>query len=237
MVQRLFLFAALGLITAGCQPTSTMLATLPPPTFDAPHVAPRAPLPPPPAPQPAVAVTSAATSNVPRGWTPAVPARPWRWIVIHHSATPTGGAKAFDKMHRGKGWDELGYHFVIGNGTDTPDGAIEVGSRWTKQKYGAHTKTPDNQYNDFGIGICLVGNFDDGRPTPAQMRSLAQLTAHLMKTYRIPASRIIGHGDAKPTDCPGRHVSIAAIRRMATQAVAASDAAGRQSPIAHIGSD
>ena len=33
------------------------------------------------------------------------------------------------RMDQAKGWDELGYHFVIGNGTDTRDGQVEVGSR------------------------------------------------------------------------------------------------------------
>jgi len=141
--------------------------------------------------------------------------RPWRWIVIHHSATTTGGAAAFDKMHRAKGWDELGYDFVIGNGTDTADGQIEVGPRWTKQKIGAHAKTPDNRFNEFGIGICLVGNFDVERPTPAQIKSLTRLCAYLMKTYRITPDRLLGHKDTKPTECPGVYMNVALIRRQA----------------------
>lgn len=167
-------------------------------------------------PQPQVA-------SIPREWVPSA-RKPdgWRWIVIHHSATTVGGARAFDRMHREKGWDELGYHFVIGNGTDTSDGQVEVGSRWGKQKWGAHTKTPDNQYNNFGVGICLVGNFDNQRPTASQMRSLARLTAYLMKTYHIPADRIVGHRDCKSTDCPGRHVNVAEVRRMANQMLASS---------------
>jgi hypothetical protein len=120
-------------------------------------------------------------------------------------------------MHREKGWDELGYHFVIGNGTDSGNGQVEVGPRWPKQKWGAHAKTPNNEYNDFGIGICLVGNFDIERPTAQQTKSLARLIAYLMKTYNIPAARVLGHSDTKPTDCPGRNMNIAAIRRMATQ--------------------
>ncbi len=223
---RLYCLSVITLIVAtGCQPGNRqMMASLPAPTFDGPHVALAAPLPPPTvvAAGP-IARPARSGGSQPVGWVPAVAARPWRWIVVHHSATAAGGAKAFDQMHRGKGWDELGYHFVIGNGSDTADGAIEVGSRWPKQKYGAHCKTPDNQYNDFGIGICLVGNFDESRPTAAQMKSLAKLTAYLMKTYRIPASRVIGHGDAKPTDCPGNNFSIASLRRMATSALAASD--------------
>jgi hypothetical protein len=151
------------------------------------------------------------------GWVPPVAPRAWRWIIVHHSATTTGGAAAFDKMHRAKGWDELGYDFVIGNGTDTPDGLIEVGPRWTKQKIGAHAKTPDNRYNEYGIGICLVGNFDVERPTPAQNRSLTRLIAYLMKTYQITPNNILGHRDTKSTDCPGRYVNMEVIRRQAAQ--------------------
>ena len=42
--------------------------------------------------------------------------RPWKWIVVHHSASPAGSASKFDIEHRAKGWDELGYDFVIAQG-------------------------------------------------------------------------------------------------------------------------
>lgn len=163
--------------------------------------------------KPAAPVTAA----IPREWIPSVRPNDWNWIVIHHSATPGGGAVAFDRMHRQKGWDELGYHFVIGNGTDTRDGQVEVGGRWTKQKHGAHAKTPDNRFNEHGIGICLVGNFDNERPTRAQMVALARLVAYLQKTYRVPSERVLGHGETKATDCPGRNLHIAEVKRMAAQ--------------------
>jgi len=195
--------------------------SVPEPSFAGPVVA--APPPPaqptfvaPPAPnQPPVA----GRMTGPRDWTPTVAARPWRWIVIHHSATHSGSAAQFDKMHREKGWDELGYHFVIGNGSSSGNGQVEVGSRWRAQKWGAHAKTADNRYNDYGIGICLVGNFDVERPTPAQLQQLAKLVAFLEKTYRIPAERVIGHGETKATECPGRYMSIAQVRAMAKQAL------------------
>ena len=123
-------------------------------------------------------------------------------------------------MHKAKGWDELGYHFVVGNGTDTKDGQVEVGPRWARQKWGAHAKTSDNRFNRYGIGICLVGNFDNERPTKAQLQSLSRLVAHLMKAYNVPADRIIGHGDTKAPECPGRNVHIADIRQMATAQLA-----------------
>jgi hypothetical protein len=157
---------------------------------------------------------------VPADWVPRGPANRWYWIVVHHSATPTGGAAAFDKMHKAKGWDELGYHFVIGNGTDTSDGKIEVGPRWAKQKWGAHDKTPGNQYNEHGIGICLVGNFDTTRPSAAQLKSLEKLVGYLMKTYHVSADHVLGHGETKATECPGRYMNVAAIRRACAQMVA-----------------
>lgn len=222
MAQRFaWIMLSLGLV-AGCQHQATSLDALPHPSFDPPNIRSQpaqrevvAMRPPPPV-RP-VRPAPPPVTNLPREWVPAAAARNWQWIVVHHSATATGGAAAFDRMHKAKGWDELGYHFVIGNNSDTADGQVEVGSRWTRQKWGAHTKTPDNRFNDYGIGICLVGNFDDTRPTAAQMRSLARLTGHLMRTYRIPADHVVGHRDCKSTDCPGRHVSLAEIRRLAAQ--------------------
>jgi N-acetylmuramoyl-L-alanine amidase len=216
----------LALGVAGCsssQPpaqASMMVDSLPSPNFAGPELTD----PPPPV---AVAVKPSPMpplpgfTGIPREWTPATKANAWQWIVIHHSATPTGGAAAFDKMHKAKGWDELGYHFVVGNGTDTRDGQVEVGGRWPRQKWGAHAKTPDNRFNDYGIGICLVGNFDNQRPSDEQMKSLSRLVAHLMKTYHIPADRVVGHGDTgKPTDCPGRLMNIAQVRQLSIRALA-----------------
>lgn len=143
----------------------------------------------------------------------------WTDIIIHHSAGPSGGARAFDAYHRNvRHWDELGYHFVIGNGTDTGDGQIEVGSRWTKQKHGAHCKTPDNYYNDHGIGICLVGDFDRTSPTPSQIAALNRLLAFLTATCGIPHSRISTHGAiTRQTQCPGRRFSLADVKRRLAQ--------------------
>ena len=151
----------------------------------------------------------------PAAWKPRVAPRDWKWIVIHHSATPSGSMAFFDKEHKAKGWDGVGYHFVIGNGTNSGNGQVEVGGRWRSQKWGAHAKTADNRYNDYGIGICLVGNFDVEKPTAAQQQSLAKLVAFLEKNYRIPGDRVIGHGETKATECPGRYMNIAQVRNQA----------------------
>jgi hypothetical protein len=229
MAARLLLMScvlAIGLTALGCAQRS-MVATLPPPNFSGPMIAQAPPRPPAPQPKPAVAISTGSASS-PREWTPRVKPRDWQWIVVHHSATPSGDAAHFDRMHKDKGWDELGYHFVIGNGTDSGDGQIEVGPRWPIQKHGAHAKTPDQRYNNYGIGICLVGNFDLDRPTAKQMQSLARLTAYLMKTYSIRPDHVLGHRDTgRATDCPGEHMDMAQLKRMVQQALAASD--GRSS--------
>ena len=135
-------------------------------------------------------------------------ARQWRYIVIHHSATVGGNAEMFDRLHRGPqfGFDELGYHFLITNGDGGPDGAVEAGSRWHKQKWGAHCGgTPGNEYNNYGIGICLVGDFSRRMPTGAQVASLRKLVLELMAAYNVPAENVIAHREAPTasTECPG----------------------------------
>ena len=95
------------------------------------------------------------------------------------------------------------------------EGAIEVGSRWTKQKHGAHCKTPDNYYNDRGVGICLVGNYENHSPSAAQMQALARLVRFLQQRSGIPRSRILAHGQITGhTACPGTYFSLGKLHTM-----------------------
>jgi len=146
-------------------------------------------------------------------WMPRHPSDRWECIVIHHSASDIGGADRFDQWHKARGWDGLGYDFVIGNGTDTPDGRVEVGFRWDEQARGAHCKTPDEYYNSHGIGICLVGNFDHYNPTAAQMKSLVRLCRFLCKHFHISPDEICTHGGVTgKTDCPGKNFDVDDLR-------------------------
>jgi len=208
------------LVTAGClfglslacTPEPGVIQDLPQPTAKTAHRTPRRKLTPAPRPTPRAPITEPGE----RGWIPPGGiSRRWSCIVIHHSATEVGGAKRFDKLHRSppRRWDELGYHFVIGNGTDTPDGCIEVGPRWRKQKHGAHCKPPDNYYNQHGIGIGLVGNFENHPPSSAQMRSLTRLVRFLLQRCAIPTSKALTHGGVTGrTLCTGKYFDLAALR-------------------------
>lgn len=150
----------------------------------------------------------------------------WRAIVIHHSATENGNAAIFDRIHRENNhWEGVGYDFVIGNGSDSGDGEVEVTFRWRRQIPGAHCGgTPGNWANEDGIGICLVGNFDRTTPTARQMQALAKLVRFLQKRYKISESRIYGHNStpgARLTNCPGAEFPMSTLKQMLRLGVAA----------------
>jgi hypothetical protein len=131
--------------------------------------------------------------------------RPWKYIVIHHSASDSGNAASIGKYHKNeRGWiNGLGYHFLIGNGNGSRDGQIEVGNRWDEQIDGAHAG--NGEYNKHGVGICLVGNFENDYPTSSQISSLTYLINYLQKRCNIPRNQVIMHRTFRETACPGRH--------------------------------
>ncbi len=135
------------------------------------------------------------------------PFRSWKYILIHHSATDVGNMALFDKLHRQKGWRGVGYDFIIDNGTKgMRDGNVEVSHRWKDQMVGSHCKSPDNEMNKYGIGICLVGDFTRKGPSHAQLQSLVNLVRYLQLKFRVPGKRVFGHSDAPnaATECPGK---------------------------------
>jgi hypothetical protein len=136
--------------------------------------------------------------------------RRWQFIVVHNSGTRQGNARVFDYYHRHvrRMQNGLAYHFVIGNGTSTGNGQIEVGDRWRRQINGGHVHS--DYLNNISLGICLVGDFNRGQPTRAQLDACEELIRYLRercgKTDRgvIP---VRPHREMNPprwpTDCPG----------------------------------
>ncbi|MGC3959409.1 MAG: N-acetylmuramoyl-L-alanine amidase [Verrucomicrobiota bacterium] len=131
----------------------------------------------------------------------------WRYIVIHHAAVDEGTMQALDRYHREQRHMEngLAYHFLIGNGNGMADGAIGVGNRWKKQLDGGHLHSATQ--NQMALGICLIGNFDQDRPTEKQMQSLEALTRALMKRCQLSASAVKTHQQINvvSTRCPGKY--------------------------------
>jgi N-acetyl-anhydromuramyl-L-alanine amidase AmpD len=135
--------------------------------------------------------------------------RPWRYVVLHHSASAAGNYDEIDREHRKLlGYDGCGYHFVIGNGNGSRDGQIEVAQRWNQQKQGVHCRNARNHdVDEYGIGICLVGDLDQQPPTPRQVAATQALVAYLSQRYRIVPARVSTHAHlaASPTVCPGKY--------------------------------
>ena len=134
--------------------------------------------------------------------------RAWKYIVLHHSDHAVGSYAQIDRDHRDRlGTQGCGYHFVVGNGSDSPDGRVEVASRWLNQKAGAHcrdAKTVDA--NDYGIGVCLIGDMNAQAPTSKQVQATKALVAYLRERYDIPAERVVSHAAIaqSATTCPGK---------------------------------
>jgi N-acetyl-anhydromuramyl-L-alanine amidase AmpD len=155
-------------------------------------------------------------------WIPLASENKFRWegIVIHHSGCSYGDKNHIDQTHKARGYDGVGYHFIINNGYfengyGQDDGTVEVSYRWIQQLTGAHcrvTGDQSNYWNEHTIGICLIGNFENTNPTPKQWQSLVELITFLQQRYNIPINRICGHRDVKPTKCPGTNFSFSQLR-------------------------
>ncbi len=148
-------------------------------------------------------------------WKPTAALRDWKHIVIHHTASEGGSVATIHAEHlnrkdkNGNHWKGIGYHFLIGNGTGMSDGEIEPTFRWKQQMQGAHAG--NEEYNQHGIGICLVGNFQDHRPSSAQLASVKRLVGVLKREYGLKSSQVVGHRDVKATACPGKQFPLSEI--------------------------
>jgi hypothetical protein len=146
--------------------------------------------------------------------------RRWRYIVVHNSGTRQGNAKAFDyyHLHVRHMVNGLAYHFVIGNGTSTGDGEIEIGNRWKRQINGGHVHS--DYLNNIALGICLVGDFNRDTPSQRQLGALDELIRFLRERVgKIDRQWAIvkAHRDINPprwpTDCPGDKFPYSWLRR------------------------
>lgn len=112
-------------------------------------------------------------------------------IIIHCSDSPNDRkdtAADIHAWHLERGFEGIGYHYVIGR-----DGKLEQGrpEYWT----GAHAKG----YND-RLGICLIGESDF---TPEQFKTLKMIILNLALEYGFKKEDIKGHYQVNPDKtCP-----------------------------------
>jgi N-acetylmuramoyl-L-alanine amidase len=116
-------------------------------------------------------------------------------IVLHHSASPrdTTSADEIREWHRTKGWDDIGYHYVVEG-----DGSLKMGRSIDMQP------AAQSGHNAGTIAICVVGdNTKDGEGWTDSQRITAHSLIVMLRNvlgWRIP---IAGHRDLGTTECPG----------------------------------
>ena len=119
-------------------------------------------------------------------------------IIIHCSCTPAGrniGATTIRGWHKEKGFNDIGYHYVI-----RLDGTIEEGR--PIEQIGAHCQG----HNRNSIGICYIGGTETDCKTPKDTRTtqqreaLQQLCKQLKAEY--PNATIHGHSEFANKACP-----------------------------------
>ncbi|HEX4810778.1 MAG TPA: peptidoglycan recognition family protein [Bryobacteraceae bacterium] len=122
-------------------------------------------------------------------------------VTLHHSGR--SGEKdpiTIEEKHMvGRGWDDVGYHYII-----EPNGDIYEG-RYLSLK-GSHVESA----NTGKIGILLTGDFESeyggilgGVPTAAQLSKVEDFIKAL-KGFFSTLKKLGGHRDYKPsTVCPG----------------------------------
>lgn len=142
--------------------------------------------------------------------------------TIHASALPYGTAVGIHRYHTkpaeegGRGWDDIGYHFVISNGQLSKNGDMLPefdGMVWpgrdldddpTTYEVGAHAYGHNHSF-----GICLIGP----EFTERQIKRAHVLTATLIHQYALGVETVLGHRETpyqmlKPagnrTLCPDR---------------------------------
>lgn len=119
-------------------------------------------------------------------------------IIVHCSATPEGQnftAEDIDRWHKQKGWQGIGYHYVI-----ELDGSVHKGRN--EEVIGAHCLG----HNVYSIGVCYIGGLDKWTKAPKDTRTDAQKQAliDLLKSLKekYPNAIIYGHRDFSKKNCP-----------------------------------
>ena len=115
-------------------------------------------------------------------------------IVIHCSAVrpnQTSSATQIDSWHKDRGFNGIGYHYVIRR-----DGTIEPGRpEWM---IGAHCHVAGQNHNKYSIGICYEGGLDiRGQPADTRTAEQKQTMRRLLEELhaRYPRAMIVGHRD------------------------------------------
>jgi len=97
---------------------------------------------------------------------------------------------------RDRNWWDVPYHYLL-----DLKGNIYEGRDW---HFIGETNTAYDPSGHFLISI--IGNYEQQEPTPAQLRSIADMMAWAIDEFDLPLDRIGGHYNYATTGCPGKHL-------------------------------
>ncbi len=123
-------------------------------------------------------------------------------VILHCSATPEGREVSVETIRewhtdpppRGRGWSDIGYHYVI-----HLNGKIELGRPIEVQ--GAHTSGE----NEDSIGICYIGGVNAANEPKDTMTVLQAIAfVEIVKSLRLIFGKlsIHGHNEFSTKACP-----------------------------------
>ena len=148
--------------------------------------------------------------------------RPWKGIVIHHSASPDGVTRDWDAIRRyhtsyridgdivsqtvfeermkkkaghnfEKPWLDIGYHF----GTELVNGNPVFNWGRPLSMVGAHAGVAGfpNTYNTDFLGFCCIGNYDLHPPDPKLWEFSKSIIRAFIDAFHMDLTNVIGHRD------------------------------------------
>ena len=129
-------------------------------------------------------------------------------LIVHCSDSSFGTSELIDDWHKERGWNGIGYHFVITNGVfvsgkpynQKQDGIVQKGR--SVDKVGAHCR----KHNRSSLGICMIGkeHFSD-----AQRIALMATVLELCGVHELEPGDVYGHyefDDGK--SCPNMSMGV-----------------------------
>ena len=136
--------------------------------------------------------------------------------IVLHTASFDGpcDAEEIRKWHLERGFDEIGYHYVITGSTHDSSSEIEYARPLLYR--GAHAYGS----NGTTIGICVTGHGDIEEWSKDQIENVCLLVNSLRFVYGISIKNVIGHGETKFQKlnrfktCPGKKINMDKIRKL-----------------------
>lgn len=124
-----------------------------------------------------------------------------RRLTVHHSAVvlrnnrlAPARLRSHQAAHQDRGWPDIAYHLLI----DRNGNVYEGRPRW------AVGDTSTNYDPRGHLLVMCEGNFQEQRPSAAQVRALVDILAWAIDRYGVGVRTIRGHLEYADTACPGR---------------------------------